>query len=229
MKPLIVALDVDTEKEALGLLKATRASADVYKVGPSLVLRYGPSILKKIRRAGKKIFLDLKFHDIPNTMFRSVREAAQEKIFSATVHTSAGTAALREVLKVKGRPRIWGVTVLTSLSGLDLEDVGVPHAPLEQVQRLAELAKRSGIDGVVASVGETAALRQTLGPDFTIVTPGIRLPDGVMGDQKRVATPGHARTAGATFIVVGRPLIESRDPALTAKQILKDWSQGGRL
>ena len=226
MKPLIIALDVDTEKEALGLLRRTRRHADVYKVGPTLILRYGPSILKKIRAAGKKIFLDLKFHDIPNTMERSVREAAGAGVFSLTVHTSAGEAALRAVAGVKKRPQIWGVTVLTSLSQTDLDQIGFGRSPMDQASRLAELAKRSAIDGIVASVGETAELRGALGPSFTIVTPGIRMPDGAVGDQKRVASPGHAREAGASFIVVGRPIIEAKDPEAMAAAVLADWKKG---
>lgn len=223
MKPLIVALDVDTEKEALELIRATRKHVDIFKVGPSLVLKYGPDILKRIRKTGKKIFLDLKFHDIPNTMARSVAEAAKNGIFSATVHTSAGFQALKTVAELKGRPQIWGVTVLTSLSSDDLTDLGFERSPLEQAARLARLAKKAAIDGIVASVGETAALRQVLGPNFTVVTPGIRLPENSVGDQKRVATPSHAREAGANFIVVGRPIIESKEPDMVAEQIMKDW------
>jgi orotidine-5'-phosphate decarboxylase len=226
MKPLIIALDVDTEREALGLLRATKKHADIYKVGPSLILRYGPSVLKKIRSAGKKVFLDLKFHDIPNTMERAVKEAAGTGVFSLTVHTSAGESAMKAVADVKKRPQIWGVTVLTSLSQADLDHIGFGRSPMDQAARLADLAKRSAIDGIVASVGETAALRQLLGPHFTIVTPGIRMPDGAAGDQKRVATPGHARFAGASFIVVGRPIIEARDPDELAAAIVADWKKG---
>ncbi len=225
MKPLILALDVDTEKECLSLIKATRKHVDVYKIGPSLVLKYGPDITKRIRKLGKQIFLDLKFHDIPNTMARSVAEAAKSGVYSATVHTSAGLAALKMVAAVKGRPKVWGVTVLTSLSTQDLSELGLDRSPLEQAKRLAELAKRAEIDGIVASVGETAVLRKLLGNNFTIVTPGIRLPENSVGDQKRVATPSHAREAGATFIVVGRPIIEAKDPALMAEQIMRDWNR----
>ncbi len=225
MKPLIVALDIDTEKEALAIIKATKKYVDIYKVGPSLVLKYGPDILKKIHKTGKKIFLDLKFHDIPNTMARSVAEAAKNGVFSATVHTSAGYNALKTVADLRGRPQIWGVTVLTSLSGADLNDLGVEHSPLEMAERLALLAKRAAIDGIVASVGETAALRGALGSKFTIVTPGIRLPENAVADQKRVATPSHAREAGATYIVVGRPIIEAKEPDTMAEQIMRDWNR----
>jgi orotidine-5'-phosphate decarboxylase len=226
MKPLVVALDVDTEKEALSLLKATRKQADLYKVGPALILRYGPQILKKIRKTGKKIFLDLKFHDIPNTMLRSIKEAGQNGIYSATVHTTAGESALKTVALLRGRPQIWGVTVLTSLSGDDLHGIGIERSPLEQVETLATLAQRAKLDGVVASVGETARLRTLLGSKIAIITPGIRLPEGDAGDQKRIATPAHAREAGATFFVVGRPLIEAKKPEFVAEQMMLDWKRG---
>ncbi len=226
MKPLIIALDVETDREALAVLRATRKSCDLYKVGPGLILRYGPEILKKIGRAGKKVFLDLKFHDIPSTMERSVREAARTGVYSVTVHTSAGENALKAVAGLRPRPHVWGVTVLTSLSTLDLDQIGFTRSPMDQAARLADLAKRAAIDGIVASVGETAALRSQLGAGFTIVTPGIRLPEGPIGDQKRVATPGHAREAGASFIVVGRPILEARDPGTLAEAILADWKRG---
>jgi orotidine-5'-phosphate decarboxylase len=227
MKPLIVALDVDTEKEALSLIRATKDHVDIYKVGPTLILRYGPDILKKIQRFRKKIFLDLKFHDIPNTMVRSITESAKVGVFSATVHISAGETALKSVSSLSKRPKVWGVTVLTSLQHQDLHDLGFTRSPLEQVEHFAALAKRSGLDGVVASVGETADLRRLMGTSFTIVTPGIRLATDSVGDQKRIATPSHARTAGATYIVVGRPIIESKDPEQTADEMMRDWKRNG--
>lgn len=225
MKPLILALDVDSEKEVKSIVKATRKHVDIYKVGPPLILRYGTDILKTISKGGKKIFLDMKFHDIPNTMERSIREAAKCGIFSATVHTSAGESALKAVAAIKPRPQIWGVTVLTSLTSNDLHQLGFDRTPIEQAWRLAEMAKHAKIDGIVASVGETAELRRFLGPAFTIVTPGIRMPEGEVGDQKRVATPSHARAAGATYIVVGRPIVEAKDPAQAAEDILRDWKR----
>jgi orotidine-5'-phosphate decarboxylase len=226
MKPLIVALDVDTEKEAMALIRATRKHTDLYKVGPTLVLRYGPHILKRIRATGKKIFLDLKFHDIPNTMARSIAEAGKSGVYSATVHTCAGESALKTVAQVGKRPLVWGVTVLTSMSGDDLLGIGIQRSPFEQVEKLALLAQRVKLDGVVASVGETAHLRKLLGAKIAIVTPGIRLPEGEAGDQKRIATPAHAREAGATFIVVGRPIIEAKKPEFIAEQIMLDWKRG---
>src|SRR5207244_2490132 len=135
-------LDVDTDKEALALTKATARYADIVKVGPPLILRYGPSILTKIRKLHKKIFLDFKFHDIPNTMLRSLRDAARNGIFSATVHTSAGEAALKAVAGLPARPQVWGVTVLTSLGANDLKDLGFLHAPIDLTRHLASLAKR---------------------------------------------------------------------------------------
>ena len=142
------------------------------------------------------------------------------------MHSSAGEAALKAVAGVKKRPQIWGVTVLTSLSQTDLDHIGFNRSPMEQAELLAQLAQRSAIDGIVASVGETASLRAIVGPKFTIVTPGIRMPDGAVGDQKRVATPGHARAAGASYIVVGRPIIEAKDPNAVAAAVLADWKKG---
>jgi orotidine-5'-phosphate decarboxylase len=126
---------------------------------------------------------------------------------------------------LRGRPQIWGVTVLTSLTGEDMAEIGFQRSPMEQAERLAGIAMRSNIDGIVASVGETSILRNLLGPKFTIVTPGIRLPENSLGDQKRVATPANARAAGATYIVVGRPIIEAKDPSAMAEQIMKDWKK----
>jgi orotidine-5'-phosphate decarboxylase len=223
MKPLIVALDVETEKEAMGLVRATKQFVDVFKIGPGLILRYGPSIIKKIKGTGRKVFLDLKFHDIPTTVARSVKEAGKCGVFSATVHVSAGERALREAAAVRGRPEIWGVTVLTSLSESDLLTLGMNPSPLEQVMRLGGIAKKSGLDGIVASVGETLSLRNVLGKGIKIITPGIRLPDDSKGDQARTSTPQHARISGADFFVVGRPIIESKDPKLVAEVMLKDW------
>lgn len=225
MKPLIVALDVDTDKEAIALAKATSRWVDIVKVGPPLLLRYGPPILSKLRKLNKKIFLDLKFHDIPNTMLRSIKDAARNGIFSATVHTSAGETALRTVADIPRRPQLWGVTILTSLGSNDLRALGFVHSSLDQTRHLALMAKKCGLDGVVASVGETAQLRSELGPSFTIVTPGIRLPDGEAGDQVRIATPQHAREAGATYMVVGRPIIEAKDPAKAAELMARDWNK----
>ena len=159
-------------------------------------------------------------------MVRSIKEAAGTGVYSATVHTSAGETALKTISELRSKPQLWGVTILTSLSAQDLIDLGYTHSPLDQTVHLAEMAKRSHLDGVVASVGETAQLRRLLGPSFTIVTPGIRLPDNDVSDQKRVATPQHAREAGATFIVVGRPLIESKNPGQFADEIVHDWNKG---
>lgn len=225
MKPLIVALDVETEKEALSVIRRTQRLVDIYKVGPGLVIRHGPSILKRISKTGKKIFLDMKFHDIPATMARSINEAGQGGVFSATVHTSAGRNALLSIAALKKRPEIWGVTVLTSLSDSDLFEIGFVRRTRDQVKHLAGLAKRCGLDGVVASVEETKELRSILGPKFRIITPGIRLPENAVNDQKRIATPSVARAAGSDFIVVGRPVVESKDPLLTAQAIMKDWNR----
>ncbi|MFN0117010.1 MAG: orotidine-5'-phosphate decarboxylase [Elusimicrobiota bacterium] len=223
MKPLIVALDVDTKKEVSALIRATQEYVDIFKVGPTLILKYGPQIINEINKFGKKVFLDLKFHDIPNTMLRSIREASAAGVYSATVHTSAGLAAMATLAKEKKRPLLWGVTVLTSMSQEDLIHLGISKKPFDQVLSLANLAKEALIDGVVASVEETAALRKILKGKVEIITPGIRLPENERGDQKRVATPFEAKKAGSTFIVVGRPILESKTPDLIAKKIMADW------
>ena len=226
MKPLIIALDVETDKEALSLLKATRAYCDVYKIGPGLILRYGPQIIRKIRAKGKKVFLDLKFHDIPSTMARSVKEAAKAGAYSATVHTSAGETALKEVSRVRGRPQVWGVTVLTSLDASDLLEQGVTAtSPADLVMHRAKLAKAAGFDGVIASGQEAASVRAAVGAGFLIVTPGIRLSEGPDRDQARVMTPAKAIAAGATHLVVGRPITEAADPAAVIRRINADISK----
>jgi len=225
MKPLIIALDVETEKEAVSIIRATRKFVDLYKVGPGLLMRYGPAIVKKITGLRRQVFLDLKFHDIPSTVARSVREALKIGVYSVTLHTSAGEKALKLAADVKPRPKLWGVTVLTSMTDHDLASLGLAATAQDQVMRLAGIARQAGIDGVVASVGETSSIRKLAGNSFTIVTPGIRLPEDAVGDQMRVATPQHARAAGASFIVVGRPIIESDDPGLFAERVMRDWNK----
>lgn len=225
LKPLIVALDVDSLNKAMSIVKATSRHVDIYKVGPSLVMKYGPAIIEKIKKRGKKVFLDMKYHDIPNTVARTVEAAGRLGVYSATLHLSNGINALVQAGKVKRRPQLWGVSVLTSMAMKDLKQIGIKSSPLKQVMRLALLAKKSKLDGVVASVSETRALRKKLGKRIYIITPGIRLPENKWGDQSRVATPYGARQNGANFIVVGRPIIQDRDPGRMAKKIMEDWNR----
>ncbi|MFA5976041.1 MAG: orotidine-5'-phosphate decarboxylase [Elusimicrobiota bacterium] len=225
MKPLIVALDVETDREALALVRRLRLPAgqagpqvDLFKVGPILFLKYGGALLKAIRSEGAEIFLDLKFHDIPSVVRKSVERAAEWGVYSATIHASGGAAMMREAAAASPRPKLWGVTVLTSLDQKDLQALGVSGGVTEQVQRLAKLAAHAGLDGVIASVREAAGIKAACGKDFQVVTPGIRL-GATADDQKRTQTPVQAVQAGADFFVMGRPILEAADPVKAVEQI----------
>ena len=226
---LIVALDVPGKAEAVAVLDRLPAAVSIFKVGLELFCAAGPGVLDPFHARQKKIFLDLKLHDIPRTVERAVQAAARHGVFMLTVHASGGAAMLRaaaEAARALGAqaPKIVAVTVLTSLNQQDLIDVGVQRTPGDQVLALARLALAAGVDGLVCSAQEVAALRQTLGPQPLLVTPGIRLPTDDIGDQKRVATPAAACRAGANYLVVGRPILESDDPAAAARRILQDIS-----
>ena len=208
MKKLILALDVSGSEKALSLVKEVSPFVDVFKVGPVLFLGEGTEIVKAIRGLGKEVFLDLKFHDIPATVQRSVESASKLGVYSLTVHASGGKEMMRAASLVEDRPRIWAVTVLTS-----------QQADPEDVVKLARLAKECGLDGVIASPLEIRDIRKSCGKDFSVITPGIRLEPRPGDDQKRVATPSAAMKAGADFIVVGRPIIEAENPAEVAKRI----------
>jgi orotidine-5'-phosphate decarboxylase len=218
MKPLIVALDVETDQEAIGLVRELRAHVDLFKVGPVLFLKYGGTLLAELRSYGAQIFLDLKFHDIPSVVAKAVERAGEWGVYSATLHTSGGMAMLKEAANVDKRPKLWGVTVLTSLENKDLKQLGIHRAVKPQVQHLARMASLAGLDGVIASVQEAALIKKACGKDFQVVTPGIRLAK-TSDDQKRVQTPREAVAKGADFFVMGRPVIESSDPTLTVREV----------
>lgn len=220
MKPLIVALDVETDREAMALVRRLRPQVDLFKVGPVLFLKYGGPLLQEIRREGAEIFLDLKFHDIPSVARKAVDRAAQWGVYSATLHASGGAAMLREAVKAKPRPKLWGVTVLTSLDQNDLQAVGVSSTVEDQARRLGQLASQCGLDGVIASVQEAPALKTVCGKAFQVVTPGIRMAAG-QDDQKRTQTPAEAIQAGADFFVMGRPILEAPDPVQAVRQIYR--------
>jgi orotidine-5'-phosphate decarboxylase len=205
---LIVALDVNSFQEAATLIQVTRDVVDVFKVGSQLFTRVGPRILTLLHEQGKECFLDLKFHDIPSVVANAVAAAAS-KVSLLTVHACGGTEMLQAAAAVPNRPRLLGVTVLTSVRG----DVQA------EVLRLAKLAKECGLDGVIASPREIRPIRELMGGDFLIVTPGIRPANAEAGDQQRVMTPTEAITAGASYIVVGRPIIAADDPARAAANI----------
>ncbi len=223
---LIVALDVSSAAEARRIVTAVGGSATTFKVGQQLFTAEGPQVVKDLVTSGRKVFLDLKFHDIPNTVGHAVAEASKLGAYMVTVHASGGTkmlkAACEGAAQGKTHPIVLAVTVLTSLNESDLQEQGITAGIESQVLRLAGLALQSGCGGIVASAQEAARLRQSLGTGFAIVTPGVR-PKGVeAGDQARVVTPHDAIAAGATHIVVGRPITGTNDPATAAAAILSE-------
>ncbi|MDR2351511.1 MAG: orotidine-5'-phosphate decarboxylase [Endomicrobium sp.] len=207
MKKTILALDVYDFQKAENLVKETSLYIDVYKVGPILFLQAGKEIIKMIKDNGKKIFLDLKFHDIPATVKRSVESARDLGVFSLTVHSIGGEEMLKAAASVKNRPKIWAVTVLTSQIAMS-----------EEVVRRAKLTKACGIDGVISSPLEISLIKKSCGKEFNVVTPGIRLTKA-NDDQKRVATPETAIKEGSDFIIIGRPILEAKNPIEAAKNI----------
>jgi len=225
---LIVALDVSTPAAARKIVAAVGDSALTYKVGMQLYTSEGPPLVRELVDSGRRVFLDLKYHDIPNTVGAAVREAAQLGVSMLTVHASGGgkmlRAAVEAALAAKPNLLVLAVTVLTSLDDVDLGKIGLRGGVLDQVLRLAALALSNGCHGVVASAQEAAALRkefgQEFGRDFAIVTPGVRPAGSGHDDQARVVTPAEAIAAGASHIVVGRPITEASDPAAEARAIL---------
>jgi len=228
---LIVALDVSSAAAARKIVAAVGDSASTYKVGMQLYTAEGPQIVRELVASGRRIFLDLKYHDIPSTVASAVREAAKLGVSMLTVHASGGSKMLRAAVdaaaSVNPELVVLGVTVLTSMDETDLEETGARGRILDQVLRLAELAIRSGCQGIVTSARETAQVRSRLGHKFAIVNPGIRPTGADRGDQSRVVTPAEAIAAGATHIVVGRPITEAANPAAEAKKILQEMSAVG--
>jgi orotidine-5'-phosphate decarboxylase len=230
-KRLIVALDVPDIKSAKKLVKTLYPSVEIFKIGSILFTACGPEVVHMVHKAGGRVFLDLKFHDIPNTVASAAAEAAKLGVFMFNLHASGGlkmmAAAVESARKIaanaaKPRPLILAVTVLTSMDEPDLRQLGILKSTEEQVLYLVSLAKEAGCDGAICSVEETAIIRKNLGNHFIIVTPGIRPAGYQMSDQKRVATPHHAIEAGADYIVVGRPIIEAADPLAAANKILEE-------
>ena len=226
---IIVALDVNTIKEVERLLGILSPHVNIFKVGMELFYSCGTKAIDVIKKYDKDIFLDLKFHDIPNTVKNSAKVAARLGVTIFNVHASGGRDMMRAALEGaeegserlgQDRPRILGVTVLTSMDKESLHQVGINKAPEEQVLNLARLVKDSGLDGVVVSPKETAKVRKAFGDDFLIVTPGVRPEGNQKQDQKRVATPKEAIDAGADYIVIGRPITKAKDPVKTLQDIL---------
>jgi len=229
---LIIALDVDTAQEARELFAALRDVAGMFKIGMQLFTAVGPTIVREITNAGRRVFLDLKYHDIPNTVAAAGVEAVRLGVSIFNVHASGGsemmrrtTAAVAEVSECEGRarPKVIGVTLLTSADAQVLTEVGVVNSPEQEVTALAQLAAASGLDGVVASPLEVTAIRAAVAKQgFLIVTPGVRPSGTTPNDQKRLMTPAEAIRAGSDYLVVGRPIIQSPDPVHAAREILKE-------
>jgi len=234
---LIVALDVDTSEQAAALVRQLAGEVGMFKIGKQLFTHAGPQAVRQIQELGGEIFLDLKFHDIPNTVAKAAIEATRLGVKMFNVHASGSLEMMRMTVKEVKRvcrqqklrkPIMLAVTVLTSLNQDDLQRVGVERKVADQVVRLALLTKEAGMDGVVASPHEVADIREACGRRFVIVTPGIRPADGNRDDQRRVMTPQDAVRGGVDYIVVGRPIIEAKDPVAAARAIVADMQLGAR-
>ena len=223
MDQLLIALDVDSASRATALTHMLGRSVGGFKIGSQLFTAEGPAVVAAITGEGHRVFLDLKFHDIPKTVAGAVRAAARWGVWMLTVHASGGSAMLRAAARAareaQNSPAVVAVTVLTSLDQESLGAVGVARTLDAQVIGLASLARDAGLDGVVASPHEIAAIRETCGAGLTIVTPGIRSPGTPSDDQARTATAGEALRAGASYVVVGRPVIDAPDPLAVVEQI----------
>jgi len=217
---IIVALDTDSPEAALAAVSALAGEVGLFKVGMELFPRGGPELIERIRATGAEVFLDLKFHDIPNTVAGAVRSAVALGVKFATVHASGGKAMLAaaSAAAAGSGTTLLAVTVLTSLDDADLSSVGFALRAAEAVDRLAGLAVDAGIGGIVCSAREVAAVRARVGKEVVLVTPGVRLPEDSVGDQKRVVTPFEAVRAGANYIVVGRPITKASDPVAAARK-----------
>lgn len=224
---VIVALDYPSADRALALVSRLDPSLCRLKVGKELFTRAGPVLVRHLVDAGFDVFLDLKFHDIPNTVAQACRAAADLGVWMINVHALGGRRMMEAARAALGddankRPLLVAVTVLTSMEGADLADVGLHGTPVEHVRRLAKLAADSGLDGVVCSAREVADLRLSLGPEFVLVTPGIRPEGSAHGDQKRVMSPRQAIAAGSSYLVMGRPVTQADDPVAVLRSIEAD-------
>ena len=223
---LIVALDVRSLDEAKEMIRKLSPDVRIFKVGMGLFTLCGPDAVALVHDNGARVFLDLKFHDIPNTVAHAVRSAAKLGVFMVNIHALGGSEMMMKAVEAaresEKRPKLLGVTVLTSMDQSAIGEVGIERKIEEEVVSLARLGKESGLDGVVASPNETGLIRKNLGKDFIIVTPGIRPTGAEKNDQKRVMTPKDAIMAGDDYIVVGRPITETKDPLGAAKKIIKE-------
>ncbi len=224
LSPVIVALDYHAKADALAMADKLDPSQCRVKVGKELFTLCGPAILEALHKRNFEVFLDLKFHDIPNTTTKAVQAAADLGVWMVNVHASGGRRMMescREGLgKYRTPPKLIAVTVLTSMERQDLSDIGLDIEPLEHVKRLAQLTADSGLDGVVCSAQEVKALREICPSSFNLVTPGIRPLSADKGDQKRVMTPSEAIEVGSDYLVVGRPITQATDPLKSLEEII---------
>lgn len=231
MTELIVALDLPTLSEASELVERLKGTVRFFKVGLQLFSACGPRAVEAVRRSGAEVFLDLKLHDIPQTVSHAVREAGRLGVHSVSLHLSGGPAMIEAAVKTESRPRLWGVTVLTSHSPADLRAVHPALSVAPLARRLAALGVSKGIDAVICSGREVPALRRALGPEAVFVCPGIRPPGGPAHDQRRLVTPAEAERLGIRYAVVGRPVTKAPDPLAAAQEMLSQMRNarpGGR-
>lgn len=224
-KDIIVALDL-SGKAARRLVARLGRAVDFYKVPPALTLE-DPGLVPWLLRRKKRVFLDCKWYDIPSQVKRSVASAGRLGLTACTIHAGAGSAVMKAALSASPRPLVWGVSVLTSLGASDLKDVGVAVPPARQVLRLARLAQKAGLDGLVCSVQEVALLRKA-GVRLPLITPGIQFGEVLGADQKRVASPDAAWAAGSDILVIGRSIVDARDPVAAARFVLSMKNKKGR-
>ena len=227
--PIIVALDFETQSEAMALVDALGAHAHFYKVGLQLLTEAGPTVVRELVGKGKQVFLDLKLHEIPNSVAGGVAAAGKLGASMVTVHASGGSAVLRAAVKAAApypQLKVLALTVITSLSDDDLPELGLPPSVKQQVLRLAGLAAQASCHGVVASAQEAVYLREILPAEMLIVTPGIQLPDAKATDQSRVATPEYAASAGANHVVIGRAIGKAAEPRAAFAEALSQFKAG---
>lgn len=225
---IIIALDYKDEVSTMALVDQLEPSLCRLKVGKELFVRCGPGLVEKLIHKGFDVFLDLKFHDIPNTVAAACQAAADMGVWMVNVHASGGRnmmMAAREAIEQSAhKPLLIGVTILTSLSRSDIAEIGLDIEPAEQVLRLAKLAKESGLDGVVCSPLEVQTLKQEVSKDFILVTPGVRPVGSDTGDQQRIMTPAQALSAGSDYLVIGRPITAADNPIQALKSIIEECS-----
>lgn len=223
---IVVAMDYHNADACLRTARQLSPQLCRLKVGKELFTSCGPQLVEQLMALGFEVFLDLKFHDIPNTTAKAVRAAAELGVWMVNVHASGGArmmeAAQNELAHFKHPPLLIAVTVLTSMNAADLTEIGIPRSPQQQVLDLAALTKASGLDGVVCSAHEAAALKQRCGSDFTLVTPGIRPASADKGDQRRIMTPAEALAAGSDYLVIGRPITQAVEPMSACRNILTE-------